>query len=122
MKEISDLEVKIFHNSKCSKSRQTFALLEERGIKPIVIEYLKTPPDEETIRHLLKLLNLSPRQLMRTNESEYKEKSLNDESLTEAQLIQAMIEIPKLIERPIVVVDDKKAVIGRPPENVLAII
>jgi len=116
------LEVKIFHNSKCSKSRQTFLLLEAHGIKPIVVEYLKTPPDAATIRHLLTLLNYSPRQLMRTKEAEYKENNLNDETLTNDQLIQAMIDIPKLIERPIVVVDDKKAVIGRPPENVLDIV
>ena len=116
------MEVKIYHNSKCSKSRQTFALLEERGISPVVIEYLKTPPDAKTIKHLLKLLHYSPRQLMRTKEAEYKEQNLGDESLSADQLIQAMIDTPKLIERPIVVVDDKKAVIGRPPENVLDII
>ena len=117
------MEVKIFHNSRCSKSRQTFALLEEQGISPTVIEYLKNPPDAKTIKHLLKLLGFSSaRQLMRTKETEYKEQQLDDESLTEDQLIEAMIKTPKLIERPIVVVDDKKAVIGRPPENVLQII
>lgn len=116
------MQVKIYHNSKCSKSRQTFALLEEHGITPIVIEYLKTPPNAETIQQLLNMLNLSPRQLMRIKEAEYKEQNLGDVALTDAQLIQAMINTPKLIERPIVVVDDKKAVIGRPPENVLEII
>jgi len=115
------LEVKIYHNSRCSKSRQTFALLEEQGISPIVIEYLKTPPDAKTIRHLLDLLNLEPRQLMRVKEAEYKEQNLGDKTLSDDQLIQAMIVTPKLIERPIVVVDDKKAAIGRPPENVLAL-
>ena len=116
------LEVKIFHNSKCSKSRQTFSILEEKGISPVVIEYLKTPPDAKTIKHLLELLDFSPRQLMRVKEPEYKEQNLSDDSLTDDQLIQAMIDTPKLIERPIVVVDDKNAVIGRPPENVLEII
>ncbi len=116
------MEVAIFHNSKCSKSRQTFSLLEDNGITPIVVEYLKTPPSTETIQHLLKLLGYSARELMRTKETEYKEQNLADASLTEAQLIQAMVNTPKLIERPIVVVDDKKAVIGRPPENVLSII
>ena len=75
-----------------------------------------------TIQHLLKLLSYTPRQLMRTKETEYKEQNLGDESLSDTQLIQAMINTPKLIERPIVVVDGKKAVIGRPPENVLEII
>jgi len=116
------LQVTIYHNSKCSKSRQTLALLEEQGISPSVVEYLKVPPDVNTIQHLLKLLSYTPRQLMRTKETEYKEQNLGDESLSDTQLIQAMINTPKLIERPIVVVDGKKAVIGRPPENVLEII
>lgn len=116
------MDVKIYHNAKCSKSRQTFALLEENGITPVVIEYLKTPPDAATIGHLLDLLGLSARQLMRTKEPEYKAQNLADASLSEAQLVQAMVDTPKLMERPIVVVDGKKAVIGRPPENVLAII
>lgn len=116
------MQVTIYHNSRCSKSRQTFAILQERGIEPEVVEYLKTPPDFSTIEHLLNLLAISPRDLMRKNEAEYKDNNLSNPDLSDAQLIQAMVDYPKLIERPIVVVDDKKAVIGRPPETVLEII
>jgi arsenate reductase len=111
----------IYHNPRCSKSRQTLQLLEENNITPEVIEYLKTPPDETTLREILAKLGLSPRQLMRTKEDLYKELGLADESLSDDQLIQAMLENPKLIERPIVIKDGKVA-IGRPPENVLSIL
>lgn len=111
----------IYHNPRCSKSRQTLQLLNDSNVDAVVVEYLKTPPDAETLNEILGKLGLKPRQLMRTKEDIYKELKLDDESLTDEQLIQAMIENPKLIERPIVVKDGKVA-IGRPPENVLSIL
>jgi arsenate reductase len=114
-------KVTIYHNPRCSKSRQTLALLEEQGIEPTIIEYLKNPPSEKTLKHILKMLNKTPRELMRHGEGIYKELGLDDAKLTEKQLIEAMVEHPILIERPIVVVDDK-AKIGRPPEVVLEIL
>ena len=114
-------KISIYHNPRCSKSRQTLALLEENGIVPEVILYLDNPPSEKTISELLKSLKLTPRELMRTKEAEYKEQNLGDEILSDKALIKAMRNTPKLIERPIVV-NGKKAAIGRPPENVLEII
>lgn len=111
----------IYHNPRCSKSRQTLQLLQDNNVDAEVVEYLKTPPDEKTLRSILKQLGLKPRQLMRQKEDLYKELGLADESLSEDELIKAMLENPKLIERPIVV-KDGKAAIGRPPENVLDIL
>lgn len=114
--------VTIYHNPRCSKSRETLALIKEQGIEPTIIQYLETPPDAATLKTLLKELGFtSARQLMRHKEDLYKELNLADESLTEEQLIDAMVNNPKLIERPIVV-KGKKARIGRPPEQVLAIL
>ncbi len=115
------MSVVIFNNPRCSKSRQTLQLLQENGVEPEVVEYLKTPPSKARLEQILKILGLTPRQLMRNKESEYKEQGLADESLTQAQLIDAMLATPKLIERPIVINGDKAA-IGRPPENVLEIL
>ncbi len=111
----------IFHNPRCSKSRQTLQLLKDNGIDPIIVEYLKTPPDVNTLDSILKMLNVEPRELMRKQEAEFKEQGLSDASLNRDQLIQAMSDYPKIIERPIVVHNDSAA-IGRPPENVLEII
>ena len=113
--------VTIYHNPRCSKSRQTLALLEENGVKPEVVLYLETPPNADTLRGLLSKLGITARQLLRTGEDPYKENNLSDASLSEDALIQAMVDHPKLIERPIVV-KGAKAVIGRPPENVLELI
>ena len=114
--------VKIYHNPRCSKSRETLNLLKSNDIDPEVVLYLETPPDAQTIRQLLKMLNMgSARELMRQKEDLYKSLNLNDTSLTEARLIQAMVDNPKLIERPIVVANGK-ARIGRPPEDVLGIV
>ncbi len=113
--------ISIYHNPRCSKSRLTLALLEERGINPDVILYLETPPDEKTLAGVLGKLGISARQLLRKGEDAYRENNLADESLTEQQLISAMVAHPKLIERPIVVNGDKAA-IGRPPEQVLEIL
>lgn len=115
------MSVVIYHNPRCSKSRQTLALLQENGVEPEVVEYLKQPPSKHRLKQILKLLGMKPRQLMRRQEAEYKALGLDDESLTQEQLIDAMRENPKLIERPIVVKGDKAA-IGRPPEAVLAIL
>jgi len=115
------MQVKIYHNPRCSKSRQTLQLLQEHAIEPEVVEYLETPPDKTTLRKILKQLGLSPRDLIRRKENEYKENQLDDPSLTDDQLIDAMVKYPKLIERPIVVTD-KGAVIGRPPEKVLEVL
>lgn len=113
--------VNIYHNPRCTKSRQTLELLREKGIEPDVTLYLETPPTAARIRELLKMLALAPRELMRRKEKTYKELGLDDASLSDAQLVQAMSENPILIERPIVV-KGSKAAIGRPPENVLEIL
>lgn len=113
--------VTIYHNPRCAKSRQTLALLEQRGIKPKVIEYLETPPSATELKHLLKLLEMPARELLRTKEDEYRQGKLDDLSLSDSEIINAMVKHPRLIERPIVVVGNKAA-IGRPPENVLKIL
>jgi arsenate reductase len=115
------MQVKIYHNPRCSKSRQTLQLLQEHNIEPEVVEYLNTPPDKTTLRKILKQLGFSPRDLMRRKENEYKENHLDDPTLTDDQLIDAMLKYPKLIERPIVVTD-RGAAIGRPPEKVLEVL
>ncbi|MCG9696788.1 arsenate reductase (glutaredoxin) [Shewanella sp. Isolate11] len=113
-------QASIIHNPRCSKSRQTLALLEENGCQVQIIEYLKTPLTQGEIRSILDKLAISPRELMRTKETEYKALGL-DQVTDDELLIQAMVDTPKLIERPIVLIDDK-AVIGRPPENVLSLL
>ena len=113
--------VTIYHNPRCSKSRQTLALLRERGIEPEIVEYLKTPPDAGTLRTLLARLGLDARGLMRRREKAYRENGLDDPALDEDALIAAMTANPVLIERPIVVAGDRAA-LGRPPENALAIL
>lgn len=113
--------VTIYHNPRCSKSRQTMALLEEQGVEPTIVKYLETPPDVATLDNLLTMLGLEPRELMRTKEAEYQELALDNPELTREQLMQAMVANPRLIERPIVV-KDGKAAIGRPPEKVLDIL
>lgn len=113
--------ITIYHNPRCSKSRMTLNLLNEQGFQPEIVEYLKTPPSRKQLEDILNMLNLEPRQLMRTHESEYRDNQLDDESLSRDQLIDAMLRFPKLIERPIVV-SNGKAAIGRPPETVLEIL
>jgi arsenate reductase len=115
------MSLTIYHNPRCSKSRQTLELIEQQGYAPQIVEYLKTPPDRATLVQILDLLGLEPRDLMRKKEPEYRENNLDDQSLGRNELIDAMLEYPKLIERPIVV-RDGKAIIGRPPENVLEIL
>ncbi len=115
------MKATIYHNPRCSKSRQTLQILQEKGTDVEVIEYLKTPPDRATLERILKLLGIGPRALLRTGEDAYREAGLGDESLSDAAIISAMIEHPILIERPIVL-SKGKAVIGRPPEKVLEIL
>lgn len=112
---------RIYHNPRCSKSRQTLALLNEQGIEPEIIRYLESPPTAQQLNHILDMLDCEPRQLMRTKEAEYKELGLDNPGLTRDQLIEAMVQTPKLIERPIVI-NDGKAALGRPPETVLNIL
>ena len=112
------MKLSIYHNPRCSKSRETLSLLRDRGLEPEIIEYLKTPPSREDLERILEMLDLEPRDLMRKKEKEFKELGLADESLGRDELIQAMLDHPKLMERPIVV-GDGKAALGRPPESVL---
>jgi len=114
-------DVVIYHNPRCGKSRQTLALIQGLGVRPKVVEYLETPPTAEQLKGFLKALGMKPRDLMRTKEPEYRELGLDDASLSDDALIQAMVRTPKLIERPIVTKGVKVA-LGRPPENVLDIL
>jgi arsenate reductase len=113
--------MQIYHNPRCSKSRQTLALLEENGVSPEIILYLENPPSQTALKSILTKLSLSARELMRKGEDEYKQLNLADLSLGDGALIKAMAEHPKLIERPIVI-NGSRAVLGRPPENVLALL
>ena len=113
--------LKIFHNPRCSKSRQTLAILSDNGIDVDIIEYLKDVPSEKNLRQIIDILGIKPRELLRKGEMVYKENNLRREDLTDDDLIQFMLDNPILIERPIVY-DDKRAVIGRPPDNVLKLI
>jgi arsenate reductase len=115
------MTVKIYHNPRCGKSRQTLQLLQEQGIEPEIIEYLKTPPSTEELVDILQKLGMEPRDLMRKKEAEYKANGLDDQTLDRQALINGMINHPILIERPIVVANGKAAV-GRPPEAVLSIL
>ena len=112
--------IKIWHNPRCSKSRNTLALLEERGIDTQIIKYLETPHTKEDIKTLLKMLDIKPRELMRIKETIYNELNLKEEHNDE-KLIEAMVENPKLIERPIVI-KDNRAAIGRPIENIIELL
>lgn len=114
-------DVVIYHNLRCSKSRQTLALLEERGITPRVVEYLETPPGAAQLKGFLKALGMRPRDLMRKGEPEYRALGLDDADLSDDDLIAAMVENPRLIERPIVT-NGARVALGRPPENVLDIL
>ena len=115
------MEVTIYHNPRCSKSRQTLALIREQGIEPTIVEYLKTPPSPRELVRLLDLLGLQPRGLMRKQEPEYKAENLDDPALSSDDLIEALHTWPRLIERPIVVAGGR-ALIGRPPERVMELL
>lgn len=111
----------IYHNPRCSKSRQTLALLEENGLAPEVVKYLDTPPSPAELAALVKALGCQVRDIIRVKEKEYKELGLDNPDLSDDQLLQALSANPRLIERPIVT-HDGRAVLGRPPENVLTLI
>ena len=111
----------IYHNPRCSKSRQTLEILTKQNVDTEIVLYLETPPSAEEVTSILQKLGLSSRDIIRKGEEEYKLLNIKDQSLTENELITFMSENPKLIERPIVVKDDK-AIIGRPPENVLSLL
>ena len=111
----------LYHNPRCSKSRAALELLQARGLEPTVVRYLDTPPDADALKAVLAKLGLHARALLRTGEDEYKALNLADATLGEDQLIDAMVQHPKLIERPILIAGDKAA-IGRPPEKVLEIL
>ena len=115
------MSITIYHNPRCSKSRQALQLLRDKGVEPVVVEYLKTPPDKSTLKKLLGMLGMEPRDLMRRKEKEYKELGLDDPGLSDQQLIEAIVEHPRLMERPVVVAD-ARAALGRPPHRVLDIL
>ena len=122
LEELSKImTTKIYHNPRCSKSRQTLELLNNEGIETEVIEYLNTPPDAAALENILNGLGMEPRELMRKGQDEYKTLGLADENLSREDLIKAMIENPILIERPIVITN-KGIAIGRPIENIKKIL
>ncbi|MBC8651662.1 arsenate reductase (glutaredoxin) [Pseudomonas sp. MTM4] len=114
-------ELTLYHNPRCSKSRGALELLEQRGLNPTVVRYLETPPTAAELKQILARLGIRPRQLLRSSEEEYKTLDLANPALSDAEIIDAMVAHPKLIERPILVAGDV-AVIGRPPEKVLEIL
>ncbi len=111
----------IYHNPRCTKSRLTLQLLQDKEMTPVVVEYLKTPPSAEVLKEILDMLGMTPQELMRKNEAVYKENNLGDSEMDDHALIEFMVNHPILIERPIVV-NNGKAAIGRPPESVLDIL
>ncbi len=115
------MSVTIYHNPRCSKSRQTLDLIRNKGIEPKVVEYLKTPPSAAELKDILAKLDMEPRELMRRKEAPYGEKNLGNDGLSTDALVKAMVENPILIERPIVLANGKAA-LGRPPESVLDIL
>ena len=114
-------DVTIYFNPKCSKCRLSLELLEQQGQQVDIIEYLNTPPDAATLTAILDMLGMEPRELMRKREQEYTEAGLDNPALSRADLINAMIKYPRLIERPIVI-KNGKAILGRPPEKILDIL
>ena len=116
-----DMAVTIYHNPRCSKSRQALQLLRERGIEPEIVEYLKTPPSADELDAVLAKLGLEPRAVMRAKEAAYREAGMDNEGLSRRALIELMTANPIVIERPIVV-SGARAALGRPPENVLSIL
>ena len=118
---MSSEKLVIYHNSRCSKSRETLQILEDRQINTEIIDYLEDPPSPEELKRIIKMLGVTARDLLRTTEPVYKDAELDDDSLTDDEIIEAICEYPALLQRPIVVAGNK-AVIGRPPSRVLEII
>jgi arsenate reductase len=115
------MTIKIYHNPRCTKSRETLDLLKSKGVDPEIVLYLENPPSFAEIEAMLKMLNVKPRDIMRKKEAEYEEQHLANQNLSDNDLINAIVKTPKLLERPIVI-NGNKAAIGRPPENVLNIL
>lgn len=115
------MPVRIFHNPRCSKSRQALQLLQDNGQQVETIEYMKSPPDRKELERVISLLGIRPRQLLRKNEKEYRLAGLDDMQKSNDEIIEAMMQYPRLIERPIVI-SKGKARVGRPPETILEII
>lgn len=115
------MTTEIWHNPRCSKSRETLALLEQNNISPSIYLYLEERPNAQAIKAVLKKLGITPRQLLRNSEEAYKTQNLKDKTLSDDVLIKAMVDEPKLIQRPIVINGDQ-ARLGRPPEDVLEIV
>ena len=113
--------VTIYHNPRCSKSRQTLQLLNDNNINPEVVEYLKTPLNADELTNIINMLGVSVREIIRTSEQDYKDRNLKNPDLSDDELLNAIVEAPKLMQRPIVV-NGNKAAIGRPPEDVLGIL
>ena len=114
-------DVTIYHNPRCSKSRQTLQMIKDHGIEPVVVEYLKVPLKKSELNNISRLLNKRPKDFVRKNEADFKENNIKNIIENDAGLINEMVKYPKIIERPIVLYKDK-AVIGRPPENVLELL
>lgn len=115
-------KVTIYHNPRCSKSRGALELLEEKGIQPEIIEYMNDPPDQQTLSKIVKMLGVPARDILRSTEQVFKDAGLDDEELTEEKILEAISQCPTLLQRPIVVVDNEKAALGRPLENILEIL
>lgn len=120
--EAGSMQISLYHNPRCSKSRMALALLREAGIEPVLVDYLNTPPSLATLTRLVELLNVPPRAMLRTAETEYQTLKLAQPDLPDAAILAAIHQHPRLLERPIAVRDDERAVIGRPPERVLELL
>ena len=114
-------DVTIYHNPRCSKSRQTLQIIKDHGIQPVVVEYLKVPLKKSELNNISRLLNKRPKDFVRKTEADFKEYNIKNIIENDIELINKMVKFPKIIERPIVVLREK-AVIGRPPENVLELL
>jgi len=114
------MSVTIYHNARCSKSRQTLQLLQDKGIEPTIVEYLKTPPNQSELKNILNLLDKPAKEIVRSNEDAFKQSGLSLKS-SDDELIQTIVEQPTILQRPIVLANGK-AIIGRPPEIVLEIL
>ncbi len=119
---MSELSVTLYYNPRCSKSRATLELLQQNDIEPTIIDYMKEPPDTETLQKIVALLGVPVRDLLRSNEQVYKDAGMDDPDLPDDELLDALSQCPTLLQRPIVIVDDSRAVIARPPERLLEII
>ena len=118
---MSQTKAVIYHNSGCSKSRETLQILQDSNIEPEIIDYLKTPPSAQELKRIVEMLGVSARDLLRRTEEVYKQADLDNDSLSDDDIINAIVEHPALLQRPIVICGDR-AVIGRPPTLVLEII